>query len=341
MIYPCSSLEHLELLESAPSFAFVQDRRRKGQDEMATYRTQAVIEPLRSVSGHIAIVKWSPSRSEFSTSTQNRVLVHGAGAIRYLVEEYTHLPANATLDESESCALRIIVAPDLLPVTRLKTAEDLAAALRGIFKGYRRLYETTGRLHRDIAAANTRFYRDRQGQVCGVLRDFDCGVPSDQSMAKHRTNTIVYMAMDLLVPAVQPPNHLYRHDLESFLYVLAFLTVNTKVGSGKLLKTWANLPVSSLRAEKNLAITTDRFPDPYVEFVDLWLGWLTPLTNMFGEGLRLAREYRDAFRLAQHRKIAPPPPFANDTLGGVVTFEKFAAILDAPFEYATPETPSE
>ncbi|KAJ7168694.1 hypothetical protein C8R46DRAFT_1191448 [Mycena filopes] len=291
---------------------------------MATCR--AVIEPL-SDSGHrITIVKWSPSRSEFSTSTRNLVLVRGAGAIRYLVEEYTHLPANATLDKSESCALRIIVAPDLLPVTCLKTAEDLAVALRGIFKGYRRLYETTGRLHRDIATANMRFYRT--GQVCGVLRDFDLAISPNQSMAKYLSSrTIVYMAMGLLVP--DPPRHLYRHDLESFLYVLAFLTVDTGITRGKSLKTWAHLPVSALRAEKNLAIT-EGFPDPYVEFDELYDAWLTPLTNLFRDGLRLAREYRDALRLAERRNTAPPAPFVNDTLGGFVTFDKFAAILDRP-----------
>ncbi|KAJ7168693.1 hypothetical protein C8R46DRAFT_1191447 [Mycena filopes] len=283
-----------------------------------------------------AIVKWSPGRSQFFTSTR---VVHGAGAICYLVEESPYLPATATLGESR--VLRILVAPDLLPVTRLETSDELAEALRGIFKGYRRLYETIGRLHRDIAAANMRFYRDGQGQVCGVLRDFDCGVPLDQSMAKHRTNTIVYMAMDFLVPDVQPPSHLYRHDLESFVYVLAFLIVNTKLGGGKLLKTWANLAVHGFKLHnaKHMAITMG-FPDPYIEFEGLYVVWLTPLADLFNDGLRLEREYRRARRLAERRNIAPPPPFESDTLGGAVTFEKFAAILDAPLNPATPETPS-
>ncbi|KAJ7153655.1 hypothetical protein C8R46DRAFT_1006410 [Mycena filopes] len=272
-------------------------------------------------------MKWSPSRSEFSTSAQDRVLVHGAGAIRYLVEESPYLSTTATLDESR--VLRILVAPDLLPVTHLETSDELAAALRGIFKGYRRLYETIGWLHRDIAAANMRFYRDGQGQVCGVLRDFDCGVPSDQSMGKHRTNTIVYMAMDFSVPDVQPPSHLWRHDLESFVYVLAFLIVNTKVGGGKLLKTWANLAANALHNAKHMAITMG-FPDPYDEFMDLWLGWLLPLANLFDDGLRLAKQYHDALYLAEYMNTSPPPPFANDTLGGAVTFDKFAAVLDAP-----------
>ncbi|KAJ7168691.1 hypothetical protein C8R46DRAFT_1218081 [Mycena filopes] len=257
-----------------------------------------------------AIVKWSPSRSEFSTSTRDRVLVRGTGAIRYLVEESPYLAATATLDESR--VLRILVAPDLLPVTRLETSDELAAALRGIFKGYRRLYETIGTLHRDIAAANLRFYLPN-GKLCGVLRDFDFAIPPNQSMAKY----------------LNPPYHLYRHDLKSFVHVLAFLTVNTDVARGKSSKTWAHLPVCALRAEKNLAMT-EGFPDPYVEFDELYDAWLTPLTNLFSDGLRRAKEYRDALRLAERKHIAPPGPFANDTLTGSITFDKFAEILDTP-----------
>ncbi|KAJ7153653.1 hypothetical protein C8R46DRAFT_912255, partial [Mycena filopes] len=191
----------------------------------------------------------------------------------------------------------------------------------------RRLYETIGTVHRDIVAANLRFDLPT-GKLCGVLRDFDFAIPPNQSMAKYLSPcTIVYTAMDLLVP--DPPYHLYRHDLESFLYVLAFLTVNTDVAREKSLKTWAHLPVAALRAEKKLAITNG-FPDPYVEFDELYDAWLTPLTNLFSDGLRRAKEYRDALRLAERKHTAPPGPFANDTLGGAFTFDKFAAILDTP-----------
>ncbi|KAJ7767193.1 hypothetical protein B0H16DRAFT_1521190 [Mycena metata] len=120
--------------------------------------------------------------------------------------------------------LRILVATSLPPITSLKTAEELAwQALRGIFKGYRRLYEVTGTIHRDLTTQNMRLCRDvADGKVYGVLRGFDLTVPSNKSTVKYRTRTMTYMAKDLLV--ADPPPHLYRHDLESFFYVLVFLT---------------------------------------------------------------------------------------------------------------------
>ena len=59
----------------------------------------------------------------------------------------------------------------------------------------------------------------------GILNDFDMameiteGVPHSTN-AHHRTGTLPFMARELL--GVTHPEHLYRHDLESFYYILVW-----------------------------------------------------------------------------------------------------------------------
>jgi serine/threonine protein kinase len=123
--------------------------------------------------------------------------------------------------------------------------------------GYRWLYEKTETIHRDISIGNLMFH-EIEGAVYGVLNDFDLALLlSDEkpSTSKQRTGTKPYMAINLLVP--EPPYHLYRHDLESFLYVLVFLTCQIE---GSPLADWKNLAMEDLKARKTAAITNEGFP---------------------------------------------------------------------------------
>ncbi len=75
-------------------------------------------------------------------------------------------------------------------------------------------------------------YRVKEdGRICGVLNDFDLSSCLSEleddvsSTSLQRTGTPPFMAIDLLVDAGQSaPKHLYRHDLESFFYVMAVFT---------------------------------------------------------------------------------------------------------------------
>ncbi|KAJ7919021.1 hypothetical protein B0H13DRAFT_268522 [Mycena leptocephala] len=66
--------------------------------------------------------------------------------------------------------------------------------------------------------------------------------------AAHRHQT--FIALDLLVP--NPPVHLYRHDLESFLYVLVFLTCQIE---SSLLAGWKHLGMKDLYTKKIIFLT--------------------------------------------------------------------------------------
>ncbi|OCH84537.1 hypothetical protein OBBRIDRAFT_696665, partial [Obba rivulosa] len=97
-------------------------------------------------------------------------------------------------------------------------------------------------LHRDVSINNVMFYRDvARNSVIGVLCDWDLANKKDllgpdfltseelrRREAKYRTGTGPFMAIELLNEPRREagvdltPNHQYRHDLESFFYVLVW-----------------------------------------------------------------------------------------------------------------------
>ncbi|KAF5383654.1 hypothetical protein D9615_003841 [Tricholomella constricta] len=80
-------------------------------------------------------------------------------------------------------------------------------------------------LHRDLSPNNLMFKRT-DSKATEILHDWDLASDVEEndetlpSTATHRIGTIPFMAIDLLVENRRPPPHLFRHDLESFFYVL-------------------------------------------------------------------------------------------------------------------------
>ena len=81
------------------------------------------------------------------------------------------------------------------------------------------------------------FYLDSNGneQVIGVLNDYDSSSMKDSPTGRERTGTVPFMALDLLFDKAMEGKveHLYRHDAESFIWVLTWITLQYK--DGKLL----------------------------------------------------------------------------------------------------------
>ncbi|KAL4263835.1 Fungal-type protein kinase domain-containing protein [Pleurotus pulmonarius] len=114
----------------------------------------------------------------------------------------------------------------------LRTLEDFQVAYLDIVECH---YTTTtygNILHRDISENNL-LWAGADGNVTGVLNDWDLATPVDAigKSTNHRTGTGPFMALDLLDPV--PPVHLYRHDLESLFYVLIRAAVHYDIGSGR------------------------------------------------------------------------------------------------------------
>jgi len=90
-----------------------------------------------------------------------------------------------------------------------------------------------GVYHRDVSAPNMMWY-EKDGILMGVLNDYDLSSLAS-AQGPERTGTVPFMALDLLTPKGQGGEikHLYRHDLESFIWVLVWVCLRYR--DGKLL----------------------------------------------------------------------------------------------------------
>lgn len=95
---------------------------------------------------------------------------------------------------------------------------ELLRALRDAIKAHRSLYLEGHILHRDISENNIIITDSKTTGFSGMLIDMDLAkeLGSGPSGARCRTGTMEFMAIDVLLSV----DHTYRHDLESFFYVL-------------------------------------------------------------------------------------------------------------------------
>ena len=83
--------------------------------------------------------------------------------------------------------------------------------------------------HGDISLKNLMYSISEKGVPLGVVNDFDLASWVGRSTTNNdRTGTIPFMAIDLLEGGLDRCiPRLYRHDMESFSWVLAYVTVAT------------------------------------------------------------------------------------------------------------------
>lgn len=200
--------------------------------------------------------------------------------------------------------------------------------------------------------------QNRLGIICGVLNDFDLSSYRDDlgATSRHRTGTRPFMSFELLKNDKEgrPPQHLYRHDLESILYAVLLLTRCHQLdetlpeGGSQLVRVacpkldgWVHLPCDRLQSEKELFFTTS---DPKIEPTTTFKEskpWLKRLYNIFRTGFRAQSDFFYQLRAAAAPARAPPPvdrfcpiaveytppqtpaPFNHHTLAGNVDYLRF------------------
>ncbi|THH17571.1 hypothetical protein EUX98_g9103 [Antrodiella citrinella] len=142
--------------------------------------------------------------------------------------------------------------PEYLPLVRIDSPEKLKQVFVDAITGHHWVWKASRVLHRDVSYGNIMFYREKSAsgeqKVVGVLADWDFAEEQtdepvkaeDKRMAyeagpdsarhqevqkrqkaKYRTGTGPFRSFELLCLS-PPPAHLYRHDLESFFWVLAW-----------------------------------------------------------------------------------------------------------------------
>ena len=94
--------------------------------------------------------------------------------------------------------------------------------LRDAIKAHRSLYLEGSILHRDISENNIIITNPKQANgFTGMLIDADLAkiVGGGRTGARHQRGTMEFMAIEVLRKVA----HTYRHDLESFFYVLLWI----------------------------------------------------------------------------------------------------------------------
>ncbi|KAG6194888.1 hypothetical protein E4U10_002481 [Claviceps purpurea] len=113
----------------------------------------------------------------------------------------------------------LVISPAGREISDFRSIKELLECERDAIRAHRSLYLEGKILHRDISPHNIVIARPATADgFKGMLIDLDmaCTQGSDQNGASHAVGTLPYMAVEVLLKI----NHTYRHDVESFFYVL-------------------------------------------------------------------------------------------------------------------------
>ncbi|KAL1971575.1 hypothetical protein VTN31DRAFT_2196 [Thermomyces dupontii] len=112
----------------------------------------------------------------------------------------------------------LVIYPAGRPIHKYQSLLELLEALRDAIKAHESLYCKGNILHRDVSENNIIITDSKKTGRVGMLIDLDLAkeLGTQRSGARCRTGTMEFMAIDVLLNR----DHTYRHDLESFFYVL-------------------------------------------------------------------------------------------------------------------------
>ncbi|KAH7909633.1 hypothetical protein BJ138DRAFT_206512 [Hygrophoropsis aurantiaca] len=213
---------------------FWSEESRENEPELIK-KAHAIAQTEPDVIGHLPEPVWWSKFPDTSTASIRQALdLHNSNDQHDGENEGETDDNGEDNDETEDrgknlvCGSRVlwaIVFRKLQPITQLGPT----AMLKGwwqIVKCHHALWKG-GLYHRDISENNLMFYRDKHDNAIGVLNDFDLSSTKETRQGNERTGTIPFMAMQLLdeegIRGIRP--HLYRHDAESLIWVLAWISL--------------------------------------------------------------------------------------------------------------------
>ncbi|KAH8743883.1 serine/threonine-protein kinase Sgk2 [Diaporthe sp. PMI_573] len=194
----------------------------------------------------------------------------------------------------------LVISPAGKVISDFKSIKELLESMRDAIKAHQSLYETGNILHRDISSNNIIITEPETADgFKGMLIDLDLAKVKDSSPsgARHQTGTMQFMAVEVL----RTTDHTYRHDLESFFYVLLWMCArqswnNEFAGGGRppkesLLRKWEIGSFREIASAKRGHMTVDGMDEIMDEFPAA-LEVVKPLclkirTILFGDSARL------------------------------------------------------
>jgi len=248
----------------------------------------------------------------------------------------------------EPRTLRIIIQERLYPLKSLSNVRDIGQVFVDVIGGtcippiflftyahpnavHRWLFDVPGILHRDPSLNNIMF-RVVKKKVYGVLTDYDLSSWKEDLEGKYtktsqqRTGTPPYMAHELLMEGSTA--HLYRHDLESFFYIMLLLCGRHTISTDEIpqvikredqlpYERWFKAPdyatLGSLKGTFFADMEAIELPGAFNDF----RGWLLKVQKAFSVGFRKKLDHDQG---GDSDDEAPPAAFDNETLGGRVKY---------------------
>lgn len=116
----------------------------------------------------------------------------------------------------------LAISPAGRALSTFRSVRELLTVLRDGAETHRALFMEADILHRDVSEYNVIITDPAEANgFTGILIDLDLAKlrGSGRSGARHQTGTVEFMAIQVL----QKVAHTYRHDLESFFYVLLWI----------------------------------------------------------------------------------------------------------------------
>ncbi|KIJ62093.1 hypothetical protein HYDPIDRAFT_114941 [Hydnomerulius pinastri MD-312] len=220
----------------------------------------------------------------------------------------------------------VLVTTKLLPITDLH-GEALLVACRQCVLCHYELWNA-GMQDWEISCENLMYY-ERDGKIIGVLHDFDlltfknwtrCPLP--------RPGTLHFMPIDLLGTGGCRVPHMYQHDLESFIWVLTWISLQFSGGVRQnpgLLDHWLKADPMICEARKVRFLCSFSTYTPPSGNDGIWhvaKNSLHVLLRRFRQLDQLMGDLNDAFenqqdatslraKLVEHRAPAPATVFAE------------------------------
>ncbi|KAF8336888.1 uncharacterized protein EI90DRAFT_3044009 [Cantharellus anzutake] len=235
------------------------------------------------------------------------------------------LCANHTYRDRE---LRVqVLSPFCVPLYAVKNINTFQMAFISLIEAHHELHKKAGILHRDISFNNLMV--DSDDPTKGILIDLDMAV-CDKDADTGETLDVPDLpggtphsrAIDLCQPDPLP-RALYRHDLESFFYVL-FLICYKRANIADPVDYFTDW---STRTWTDMCTLKEGFllvaiSDPVTDAVPLGASWIQPLRLIFRDGYS-AKNQRRRRRFVNSQL----PPFDEETLDHHVTYERCMTIL--------------
>ncbi|KAI6777566.1 uncharacterized protein J7T54_002968 [Emericellopsis cladophorae] len=169
----------------------------------------------------------------------------------------------------------LVVSPAGRVISDFRTIKELLESMQDAIKAHQSLYVTGNILHRDISSNNIIITKPEMAAgFKGMLIDLDLAKVRDSgpSGARHQTGTMQFMAVEVL----RMVDHTYRHDLESFFYVLIWLCARQSWSNGfagdekppkeSLLRRWEIGSFKYIAAAKEGDMTVNRLEGIMGEF---------------------------------------------------------------------------